>query len=74
VWAEIFEFFEVPALARARAGLYARRHAAGRRTADTGHIRDPKAGQWRDVLPASIVGAVEACYGDVLERYGYSSA
>jgi len=71
VFREIFDFFELPWLARARGGLYAKRHAAGRRAADTRHIRDARAGQWRTALPKSVVTMVDAQYGDVLERYGY---
>ncbi len=74
VFEEIFDFFELPRLARARGRLYARRHAAGRRAADSGHIRDARAGQWRDVLPDAVVAEVAARYGDVLDRYGYPRA
>lgn len=74
VFREIFDFFDLPAISRARGSLYARRHAAGRRAADRTHIRNAKAGQWREVLPESVAAMVRDQYGDVLERYGYAPA
>jgi hypothetical protein len=72
VFREIFDFFELPAVGRARGLLYAKRHAAGRRAADRTHIRNARSGQWRSVLPASVVARMNEEYGDVLDRHGYA--
>jgi hypothetical protein len=71
VFERVFDFFELPRLARAFGLRYARRHAAGQKAADRIHIRNSRAGQWRDVLPESVAAMVDAKYGDVLDRYGY---
>jgi hypothetical protein len=71
VFEEVFDFFGLPGLARASGIRYARRHAASQKSADRIHIRNARAGQWRDVLPDSVVAKVDAQYGDVLDRYGY---
>ena len=68
---EILDFFGLQPLGKLWGLSYARRHAAGRRSARRDHIRNPKSGQWRDVLPEDVAKAVSRDYGDILARYGY---
>ena len=71
VFGEIFDFMEMPVIAKAAGQLYARRTRAASGRNRNAHIRNPKSGQWRDKVPQDVVEAFARDYGDVLERYGY---
>ena len=72
VFGEIFELFELPFWARWTAMRSVRKLSAARRRQSSSHIRDPRAGQWRDGLPPALVRRMHDEYGDVIERLGYA--
>lgn len=68
----IFEFLELPAVARAAARYYARRYSAPRRKAASTHVRNAQAGQWQEAFSAELRAEFTAQYRPLLERYGYA--
>ena len=73
IFDRIFRFYILPFIAR-RIGLhYAHRfRAAGRTSLRSGHIRDPRIGQWREVFTQTVTQRFDDEYGDLIERLGYA--
>ena len=72
--ARIARHFGWPAPIRIWASAVANQFRAGRREVWSGHIRDPKAGQWRSAFSPELTVEFARDWGDVLERYGYAAS
>ena len=69
---EILTFLDFPWHSSLLGGAIAKRHSAtSRRQSASTHVRDPRAGQWRQHFTPRVEREFEAMYGDVLEMYGY---
>ncbi len=64
------DFYGLSRLERTLASGFARRYSLGRRRRDP-HIRNPRAGQWREHFTPRLRRAFEASHGGLLERLGY---
>jgi Sulfotransferase domain len=73
VFSEVFDFYELAVPRRVLGRVLASRYSAERSGRRSEHVRDPRPGQWRGVLPDDVVAAVDRDYGDVLDRYGYAA-
>lgn len=69
---EALAFLGLSWLARLAGRYYARRYSAKARGGKQGHIRDPRAQQWREQFTPAVHAAFMDRYSDLLERYGYS--
>jgi hypothetical protein len=70
-FAEMFSFYGIP-WPEKRLGLsLANRFSAKKRVGQTQHIRNPKAGQWKEHMTPAIRRFFKQKYGELLERYGY---
>jgi hypothetical protein len=68
----LFAHFDLSRLARRIGRHLARQHAAGGRTRQGAHVRDPRAGQWREHFTPRVQETFEARHGALIERYGYA--
>lgn len=71
VFADVAAFLGLPWRARLNARRYARRFSAGRKKADSAHIRNPNAGQWQNHFTPEVTRVFEREHGDLLAKYGY---
>ena len=70
---EILTFLEFPWHAALLGGLLAKRHSAtSRRQSASTHVRDPRAGQWREHFTPRVEREFDSLYADLVTRYGYS--
>lgn len=69
---EMFEFLNLSWSATKAARHYAARYRAGKKSANTSHIRNPNSGQWRKHFTPAVTEKFEALYTPLLERYHYS--
>lgn len=67
----IFRFYNLPFSARQVGLHYAKKFRAAKRAGRSSHIRDPRSGQWRDVLTPKVLRRFEDEFGDLLELLGY---
>lgn len=72
VFAEIFDFYELPWYER-RVGVWLADWYSARRRRSDPHVRDPRPGQWRGYFTRSVAMAFERRHGDLLDRLGYRS-
>ena len=72
VFTEIFRFYEFTEAEQQRGLELARQFAASSEGKLKSHIRDPKAGQWRDLFTPKVKRHFEEHHGALLERYGYT--
>jgi hypothetical protein len=70
-FAEVARFLGLPLRARLHARRYANRFRAGQRHAQSGHIRNPAAGQWQHHFTPAVERAFTDTHGALLARYGY---
>ncbi len=68
---QIFQFYEVPKWERKIGVMLARKYKATNRKKGYKHIRNPKAGQWREHFTPKVEKYFNDLYGDVIEEYGY---
>ena len=71
VFDRIFRFFELPFSARQIGLHHVRRFRASNRGRRSGHIRDPRSGQWRDHFTPAVTAKFSQEYGDLIDRLGY---
>mgnify|MGYP003670445219 CR=1 FL=1 len=74
VFGDIFRFYEMPWMHTQLARVYAARLSASRGSKGSTHIRNPRAGQWRQHFTPVVEQRFNELYGDLLEQYGYPTA
>lgn len=72
VFSDILAFYELTAAEQQRGLELARQFAASSEGKLKSHIRDPKAGQWREVFTPTVARHFEKQHLALLGRYGYS--
>ena len=71
---EMLSFLHFPWHVSQFGGFIAKkRSATSHKKSGFSHIRDPRAGQWRDHFTSRVEREFDSLYGDLVEQYGYSS-
>lgn len=69
---KIFTHYEVGPKVRHLGMHFAKQFSSRRSGASAGHMRDPRAGQWRETIPSSVLKKMEELHGEILDIHGYA--
>jgi hypothetical protein len=72
VFAEMMSFYGLSWPERKLGVLLARRFSARGKAKLKSHIRNPKAGQWKELFTPKVARHFEQNHGELLEHYGYN--
>ena len=69
---KLCEFYQLSRIETEIACVLADRYSVKKKRAKGAHVRNPSAGQWRDVFTPRVISYFNDLYGDILDLYSYN--